>query len=78
MCPKHFFIVNQECCLESGYNQFGSNKTLNFTKNINFTSVAHLKKRSREHARRLFAELTEEVLIKTSIITIIIVIVIGE
>lgn len=20
MCPKHFLVVNQECCLDSGYN----------------------------------------------------------
>lgn len=65
--PKYFLIVNQECCLDSGYNQFSSHKSLNFTENIPFTSATHLKKRSREHAGRLFAELTEEVLIKTRV-----------
>lgn len=67
MCPKYFFIVNQECCLKSGYNQFSSHKTLDFSENVNFAEVTHLKKRSREHTGRLFAELTEEVLIKTHV-----------
>lgn len=34
MCPKYFFIVNQECCLESGYNQFSSHKTVNLLKTL--------------------------------------------
>lgn len=67
MCPKYFLIVNQECCLDSGYNQFSSHKTLKITEDIHFPQETHLKKRSREHTWRLFAELTEEVLIKTHV-----------